>query len=410
MSFIQNYIEQLKKDFPGAERLQSLAPLLNPNLVSSQCLALPRAAIEQIQNFVSTVYKLRGYPEYQKYILASHSLFREPDFISPQNFSALMSFDFHLVNDHHPKLIEINTNASSSLIIHESYQTQNISNFFARNTKAFDKDIVSCFEDEFSRWVGASTSPKKKLKTIAIVDEHPSQQKLYLEFLLYQDLFIQNGYSCVISDPSELTLKRGRLFFQDSLEIDMVYNRHTDFYFSTPACLHLREAYVKAYACFTPHPFEYALLADKSRLFDFSNSPQVLKLLSKDDCNLIQSLLLKSYDVQKVEDKAWLWANKKILFFKPKRSFGGKASYRGQGITRGVFANIIAGDYLAQEFAPPSEIEVTLEDHSRASFKYDLRFYVYHGRIQLALARLWRGQMTNINSLGGGLAPIFVIS
>lgn len=408
MAFLESYLQQMRQDFPTAWQGSDLSSLLNPNLVSSQVLGIKRSSLEKIAAFVASIYKLRSVPEYQKYILNSHSLFATPGFVHPKNHSVLMSFDFHLVNDEDPKLIEINTNASSSLIIHESYRMQKRENIFAVNATSFEKEILSCFENEYLLWAESRANQSQKLRTIAIVDENPPAQKLYIEFLLYQDVFLRAGYNCIITDPKELAIKNGRLVYQENLEIDLVYNRHTDFYFSTAACEALKEAYVKSYACFTPHPLEYALLADKNRLFEFSNSPKLLAMISAEEQALIQSVVLRSFDVKSYADKDWFWANKKTLFFKPKRSYGGKASYRGQGVTQTVFANILSQDYLAQEFAPPSEVEVTLEDGSKASFKYDLRFYVYNGRIQLGLARLWRGQMTNISSLGGGLAPIYI--
>ncbi len=410
MGFYQSYLDQLQKDFPHAWKNQALAPLLNPNLISSQKFGIKASAFQKIDAFVSAIYKLRNSTEYQDHILKSHPLFNTPGFVRPQNFSALMSFDFHLINDENPKLIEVNTNASSSLIITESYRTQKLKNIFERGSENFEADILSCFKNEFELWKKTSSQSKRELKVIAIVDEAPASQKMYLEFLLYQDLFESAGYTCIISDPIDLSIIGDRLTYRDQQSIDLVYNRHTDFYFSTPACSHLKEAYSKSLVCFSPHPFEYAMLADKQRLFELSTQPELLKSLSKDEQDLIHSVLLKSYDIRESQDKEWFWKNKKSLFFKPKRSYGGKASYRGQGVTQGVFAHILAGEYLAQEFAPPSEIDVTLEDQSSTSFKYDLRFYVYNGRIQQAAARLWRGQMTNINSLGGGLAPIFVIS
>jgi hypothetical protein len=71
-------------------------------------------------------------------------------------------------------------------------------------------------------------------------------------------------------------------------------------------------------------------------------------------------------------------------------------------MSRGTFASILAGDYLAQEMVPPPVVQYEGEEE----MKYDLRFYAYRDRVQLACARLYRGQMTNSQSLGGGIAPI----
>lgn len=399
MTFYQRYLEQARKDFPQTSKNHDVAALLNPNLISSQKFEISNKAIEKIKSFIKAIYKLRDTHQYQDQILKTHPLFSEPGFVHSKNYSVLMSFDFHLTENDEPKLIEVNTNASSSLIITETYSAQSMKNIFENN---FEEDILNCFKKEFKLW-----NPDRELKTIAILDENPQGQKMYLEFLFYQELFIRAGFNCIIADPKDLKVKGERLFHEE-IEVDLVYNRHTDFYFSTSECKHLREAYSKAYACFSPHPFEYAMLADKQRLFELSTEPDILSQLNLEERSLIHDVLLKSYDVSTAEDQEWFWKHKKSLFFKPKRSFGGKASYRGQGVTSGVFAKIKSGEYLAQEFAPPSEIKVTLEDQSEVEFKTDLRFYVYQGRVQQGVARLWRGQMTNINSAGGGLTPLLL--
>lgn len=398
LSFYQRYLEQIKLDFTSTFVQNDVSNLLSPNLISSQKLAISTLAIEKIKAFVKVMFRLRLDPDYQKYVLSTHPLFQ--NFAPPQNFSALMSYDFHLVDPDQPKLIEVNTNASSSLMIHESYRANALKNIFEED-RPFDRDILSCFENELRLF-----DPNRKLKVIAIVDEAPETQKLYLEFLLYKELFTKSGYHCLIVDPKNLSIKNQKLVHSDGLVIDLVYNRNTDFYFSKDSNQILREAFVQKLACFSPNPFEYALLADKQRLFELSHGEVSLNKLTPDEATLIDQVILKSYDISKSEDKDWFWKNKKKLFFKPKRSFGGKAGYRGQGVTQSVFTNILSGDYIAQEFAPPPTIESRLEDGTDLEFKYDLRFYVYQDRIQLGAARLWRGQMTNIHTLGGGITPL----
>jgi hypothetical protein len=49
-------------------------------------------------------------------------------------------------------------------------------------------------------------------------------------------------------------------------------------------------------------------------------------------------------------------------------------------------------------------------DQAMADLKIDIRAYVYQGKIQLLAARLYAGQTTNFRTLGGGFAPVFIIS
>ena len=41
--------------------------------------------------------------------------------------------------------------------------------------------------------------------------------------------------------------------------------------------------------------------------------------------------------------------------------------------------------------------------------KYDVRCYVYEGRVQLLAARLYQGQTTNFRTPGGGFAPVCLV-
>src|SRR5690606_22647950 len=92
-------------------------------------------------------------------------------------------------------------------------------------------------------------------------------------------------------------------------------------------------------------------------------------------------------------------------FFKPRRSFGGKAVYRGKSISQRIFEEILQKYYLAQEFVEPPITKVSTEEGD-TGFKWDLRVYAYKDKPLLMIARLYQGQMTNTTTLGGGLAPI----
>ena len=73
-------------------------------------------------------------------------------------------------------------------------------------------------------------------------------------------------------------------------------------------------------------------------------------------------------------------------------------------MTRRVFADILAGDYVAQALVPPSTRRLNLDDH--AELKLDLRNYTYDGEVQLVAARLYQGQTTNFRTPGGGFAAV----
>ena len=100
-----------------------------------------------------------------------------------------------------------------------------------------------------------------------------------------------------------------------------------------------------------------------------------------------------------------LWANRKQLFFKPNSGFGSRGAYRGEKLTRRVFGEILQSGYVAQKLASPGERRLD----EAVSLKYDVRAYVYDGKIQLMAARLYQGQTTNFRTPGGGFAQVKVV-
>jgi hypothetical protein len=105
-------------------------------------------------------------------------------------------------------------------------------------------------------------------------------------------------------------------------------------------------------------------------------------------------------------DAERLWAARRGLFFKPVAGFGSRAAYRGDKLTRRVWEDILAGDYVAQAIVPPGERLIEGDDAARA-MKFDLRAYVYGGELQWVAARLYQGQTTNFRTPGGGFAPVY---
>jgi hypothetical protein len=103
-----------------------------------------------------------------------------------------------------------------------------------------------------------------------------------------------------------------------------------------------------------------------------------------------------------------LWAQRRQLFFKPVAGYGAKAAYRGEKLTRRVWGEILAGDFVAQALVPPGErlIEV---DGVLSDLKFDIRAYTYAGRVQLLAARMYTGQTTNFRTKGGGFAPVVIV-
>lgn len=301
-----------------------------------------------------------------------------------------MGYDFHLNSDG-PKLIEINTNAGGGLLNAELAQAQKdccIDIDFDK--KKVELVFVEMFREEWKLQRG-----DLPLKTIAIVDENPSEQYLYPEFKLFQKLFERHGIDCVIAAPEELRWDGRILSYQDK-KMDLVYNRLTDFYLADNKISHLKSAYESDAAVFTPNPHHHALYANKLNL-------EILRAENND----VLKRGIPHTEVLDPSREMEFWNNRKNLFFKPAHGFGSKASYRGDKITKRVWDEIIREKYVAQEIIPPSNRIVDV-DGSNIDLKLDLRAYVYNGKIQLLAARLYSGQTTNFRTVGGGFAPVFI--
>jgi len=105
-------------------------------------------------------------------------------------------------------------------------------------------------------------------------------------------------------------------------------------------------------------------------------------------------------------EQRW-WDERKQWFFKPTSGFGSRGTYRGDKITRRAFGDVMRGNYIAQQLAPPGERQ---RGAKAASFKLDVRNYVYDGKTQLMTARLFQGQTTNFRTAGGGFAPVYQLA
>jgi hypothetical protein len=267
----------------------------------------------------------------------------------------------------------------------------------------FEQVIVDMFRSEWEP--GRSTRP---LRSIAIVDVDPEQQYLYPEFVLFQRLFERHGIRAVVASPSQFELRGGTLWHGD-LQVDMVYNRLTDFMLESPEHRALRDAYLQDAIVLTPHPRAHALYADKRNLAVLSDRAALQRLGVS--CE-IQEILINAVLPTRIvhaKDAEQLWSERKHLFFKPNAGFGGRAAYRGDKVTRRVWGEIIAGDYVAQQTMTAGE-RVSGSVAKPASLKFDLRLYAYDGKVQWVAARVYQGQTTNFRTPGGGFAPVYSLA
>lgn len=374
-----------------------------PHLFSHAPVFLPKADRGAMQAIVHAVEAAARLPAYQEAVLAWAPPIARVDH-GPTG--ALMGYDFHLTPDG-PKLIEVNTNAGGAFLNAFLARAQiaccaEVERALALSSlTAFDDAVIAMFEAEW-RQQGRGDP----LRRIAIVDERPREQYLYPEFLLAKRLFERNGIEVVIASPSELRFECN-LLQHGGRPIDLIYNRLVDFALEAPDHVAIRTAYEDGAVVVTPNPRNHALLADKRNLVLLSDPEQLTAWgLAADHAAALAGApeTLRVTDV----DAGQLWAERKSYFFKPAAGHGGKAVYRGDKLTKGVWAEILAGDYIAQAVATPSERTILL-DGERVQRKVDVRLYTYDGDTLLAAARLYQGQTTNFRTPGGGFAPVFFV-
>lgn len=318
---------------------------------------------------------------------------------------AFMGYDFHLTPNG-PKLIEVNTNAGGAFlnaILAQAWVAccPEVQALAPQPPAKFEDAVWNMFEAEWRLQRRAG-----RPRAVAIVDDAPEGQYLYPEFLLAQAFFERPGVEAAIADPKSLRFWRGRLMLGEQ-PIDLVYNRLVDFGFESPAVGSLREAYLADAVVVTPNPRNHALLADKRNLALLSD-PAWLEALGVEQGLRDTLARLPRARLVTPDNAAALWAERKSLFFKPAAGHAGKAVYRGDKLTRTVWANILQGDYVAQAFAAPSERRVQVEGDPQVR-KMDVRLYTYAGSTILAAARLYQGQTTNFRTPGGGFAPVIIL-
>ena len=265
------------------------------------------------------------------------------------------SYDFYLT-DQGPQLIEINTNAAGLPLVSV------LSAYYGMGNA--DAAIRAMFN---------SMGPAGY---IAIVDDQPKEQKTYFEFEMIRDWLNVQGWEAGIHDVRDPALD----------DAAWVYNRYCDFEWRTEASARLRACDQRGMRV-SPHPWHYVTLAHKSRLVGLR------EMVAPDWWPHIPETRWLS-----AHPKDEWWGMRRGLFFKPVSGFGSRGVYRGDGMSRKVMDKMPA-DTVVQPFLVPRTV-----DTPDGPFKTDVRVYVHQGVVVAVGARLFRGQVTNAQTMGGGFS------
>lgn len=376
-----------------------------PSLFAASPVVLSRAQVQGMAQLVSALESVVALPTYREAVLSrSDPIARH----STHAHSVFMGYDFH-VHAQGMGLIEVNTNAGGALLNALLARAQRACCPAVQNMVPTPAQVdkleaawVAMFHHEWQR-----CRTNRPLQTVAIVDTHPAQQYLYPEFLLFQRLFQRHGLQAFIADPAQLVWQHGQLWCAGQA-IDLVYNRLTDFALAEPAHAHLREAYVQDAVVMTPHPQAHALLADKRNLALLCQADTLQALGVPEATQAILLAGIPHTEEVNAGNATRLWGERKHFFFKPFAGYGGKAAYRGDKLTHRVWADIVAGGYVAQAWVAPGERTLSAGPSGQV-LKFDVRNYTYNAQVQSLAARLYQGQTTNFRTPGGGFAPVYVV-
>ena len=394
---LQNQLSDTRDNPIGANELNKI--------FSATPVFVPKTEIETMVRIVAAIESAAKLPSYQQQVLSWAPKIAAFD---PGPIGAFMGYDFHLGSDG-PQLIEINTNAGGAFLnvalARAQKQCCHPSEQSADTTKmldGFEEAVTNMFIQEWQRQ-SATAMPNR----IAIIDNDPKSQFMYLEFQLACRLLQAKGIDTVILDPSELNYVDGKLTAHGK-PIDMIYNRLVDFAFENPNHAVLKSAYLEGAVVVTPNPHVHAIFANKRNLALLSD-PQTLQSwgLDNDDAEYLKRSVPTTRMVLK-DDAAELWRTRRQLFFKPVAGYGSKGVYRGSKVTRRVFENILDEDYIAQTFIPATERSIKIDDVVTTK-KVDIRLYTYAGQLLLTAGRIYQGQATNFRTPGGGFAPVFQV-
>lgn len=403
VSVDRNAIREALSSELGTGDLFALTEERCPHVFAARPVFLSGLQVDRMRQLIGAIESVVALPAWREAVLSDAPAIARH---APGGAKGVFfGYDFHL-HGHGVSLIEINTNAGGAMLNAVVAKAQRAccgaveALLPALDASGLEAELVRMFRAEWA--ASARTTP---LKTIAIVDANPAAQYLYPEFLLFQRLFRQHGIDAVIADPAALRFD-GRTLRHGDAVIDLVYNRLTDFMLQEPDSAALREAYLHNAVVLTPHPQAHALYANKRNLVLLTD-PEALREMGVPPA--VQAILragIPRTESVCAANAERLWAERRRLFFKPAAGFGSRAAYRGDKLTKRVWEEILAGDYVAQALVPPGE---RATDAGAARLKFDIRAYGYDGAIQWLAARLYQGQTTNFRTPGGGFAPVYTL-
>lgn len=367
----------------------------HPHLFSSLPVFVSQRHLDEVARVALAIEEVVALDAYRSGVLAWAP---EIAMFDPGSPGGLLGLDFHLGSDG-PRLIEINTNPGGVLLNALMARAQRCCVPELRDYPpgGVEDAVLEVLLEEW-RLQRGDTPPG----LFAIVDEAPSEQYLYPEFLLFRELLHRHGHGAVVCSPEQLRREKDGLWLGDQ-RVEFIYNRLTDFALGQTAHAAIREAYLAGEVVLSPHPRAHALYADKRNLALLGDREFLVASGAGEASVDTLVAAVPPTTLLTPDNRDAMWADRRNWFFKPAAGFGSKASYRGDKLTRRVWDEIGHGTYVAQRIVAPSERHLA---EGMGPLKVDIRCYAYKGRVLLFAARMYQGQTTNFRTPGGGFAPV----
>ena len=348
-----------------------------------------------LKQMINVVHDLQNLSENPLYPLLLPKL-PETAQVESGHYSVLMGYDFHIDASQQAKLIEVNNNAGGLWFAAQCYQP---------DAKQFQKKLADKLLYIFLQEYQLFCKDKNARPTlIAIIDHLPEEQFLYPEMQVFARLFEQAGIKAAIIDPSQIEARDTSLYYQGQA-IDLIYNRHCDFYLNTTEMQHITKAWQQQSVCITPNPRIYGLLADKQRMVDWSESGLLHTLLAPKIAARLQHAIPETHLLESLAENT-VWSTRKQKVFKPTTSYASRGVYIGEKLTKNKFYSFDPLETLVQQRIKPT---ITLTPDG-CKFKTDFRLFVYRNTILNVCARLYQGQVTNLRTVNGGFSKIKLVS
>ncbi|NOQ63806.1 MAG: hypothetical protein GQ582_04780 [Methyloprofundus sp.] len=362
------------------------------NGISPYTVNLSASVLKQMITVVHDLQQLSEAPNYSNLLNELPATAK----VKATHYSVMMAYDFHIDAAQQAKLIEVNTNAGGLWFACRSYQPEAQS-----FPQKLGEKLLATFLQDYRLF---RQDPSATPKLIAIIDQDPQQQFLYPEMQVFAALFEQAGIKTVIIDPSQIDSREQHLYYQNQA-IDLIYNRHCDFYLASDAMQPVAAAWQQQTVCLTPNPQVYCLLADKQRMVDWSMSDILTQILPEPIATRLQRAIPKT-QILGLLDRQEAWAARKQKVFKPMTSYASRGVYIGKKLTKTKFNSLDFKKTLVQDWVKPTITQT--EDGEQ--FKTDFRLFVYRNTILNVSARLYQGQVTNLRTHKGGFSKIKIIA